>query len=168
MIIENSILRGYKQLENVTVSKRMKAYFIDLAFAIIVAMLLALLISVVLYLISKIIHNELYDLIVDIGYEVCLILAILLYPIFKDIIFTDGSIGYKIMKIKVLDQKTNLPPIKKKLILKGLFFYVHVIDFIFSAIRLDRLSLSDIITDTRVVYKSDYDTEKEFSGDKIN
>ena len=123
------------------------------------ASFLRLLAQVIALIILSMFDNDSTHAIIDNCFKISLILLICVYPIFKDLLFPCGSIGCKAMNIKIIDQKTNLRPTKKKLILRGLFFYLYLIDFIVSYKRQDNNSLTDIITGTRLVSQTYYDAE---------
>lgn len=142
-------------MKNITFSKRIKAYIIDWVFIIILMSGLLCLIGTILVIIGELLNNNLLNF--DILYFVILVGSVYIYPIFKDLTFSCGSIGCKIMKIKIVDQESGLRPTKKQLILRGFFFMVYPIDLIFVYKRLDNLSLSDIVTNTRVIYQFEND-----------
>lgn len=140
-------------MKNVAVSKRIKAYIVDWLFIIILMIGLLFILGTPLIIIMEISNSKYLNF--DIMYFSFLIFSVYIYPIFKDLIFPCGSIGYKIAKIKIVDQKTGLRPTTKQLILRGLFFMLVPIDIAFAAKRLDNLSLFDIATNTKVIYQSE-------------
>lgn len=149
-------------MNKVTVSKRTKAYFIDWLFMIAFFLNLFVLIRAIIWMVFEIwktVENDSMERIANIFFLIGTILFMLIFPIFKDLIFPCGNVGFKIMKIKVIDQKSELSPTKKQLMLRGLLFYFYIIDIVVSRVRLDNLSLSDIVTNTKLVSQFAYDTE---------
>ena len=146
---------------NVTLSKRTKAYFIDLFFIFIIFIVFLNLIIGIVSEFWKITANEPAQQIINTCFLVGIITFIIIFPIFKDLIFPCGGLGFRIMKIAVVDQKTTLPPTKKQLILRGLFFYLYIIDVIFARVRKDNLSLSDIVSGTKLAYRLDYEIKND-------
>ena len=139
-------------MKNISAKKKEKAYFIDW------------LSIIAIFIVSSSLLMLLWDFFcfefinADIAYNIifygCLIFSVLIYPIFKDLIFDCGSIGCKILKIKIVDENGNKPT-KKQLMLRGTFFHLFWIDYFVSKKSTDYCSLADKITKTKQVYLSD-------------
>lgn len=137
-------------MENVKVSKRVKAYILDLTFIILVVFPL---ITVFILVINGILFTKI-NVPNNVIMYITIFISLGIYPFFKDFIFKEGSIGNKIMKIQIIDIHTGKKPRKLKLMARNIFFPSCYLEFFCAYIRLDRKTVSDLMTDTRVVYKN--------------
>lgn len=84
--------------------------------------------------------------------EVVAILSYFSYFIFCDFVLKCGSIGKKLVGIKVIDIETQKKPKALRLIISSLLFMLFgVVNFIVMRSSLNRQALSDIITSTVVI-----------------
>ena len=92
-----------------------------------------------------------------------LLIGFWIYPIFKDLVFENGSLAKKIKKVKIIDEKTLEKPSVKKLILRNILYPLYPINLIFCKKRMDNRTLADIIFKTRVIYLEENKKAKEFN-----
>lgn len=137
-------------LVNCTFGKRLKSYFIDIA---VMFPIFIILMTIVLILLAEIAHIQPQFDPYKYGNIVAIIFLFILYPAIKDVPFKEGSVGNKVMHIEILDMKTGEKPKKIKLFIRNIFFVNMILEYIFSAFRLDRRTLGDLISNTRTVYK---------------
>ena len=128
---------------NAKSSIRAKAWYIDMAFFIPFCFIELIVCFVVL--------SESF---VDYLFESNLIFLILIIPyIFINEFFTkNGSLGKKIMKIKIINEENYKRPNKLRLLLRGIGNLLTALDILFCYRRIDRRSLGDVISKTRVIY----------------
>lgn len=143
-------------IKNCSFLTRVKMFYLDITFCFVLSTIFLISILLVGELFVIIFGETLRVLISDIGFYMTVFVFLLLL-IFKGGIFHKKSFSEKILKIKIIDKKTLIRPTIKKIILRNIFFPIIGIDLLFSLIRFDCLSLSDLITKTRVVYKIDPD-----------
>lgn len=144
-------------MRNISVKKKTTTYFID--WIVIIALYgIGMSLFMVLWYFFCFVINKLEiintDAVYNIIYYSCLVFSVLIYPLFKDLIFECGSIGCKLSKVKIINEN-GIKPTKKQLLLRGLLFHIFWIDFFVAKRRLDNCSLTDIITKTRQVYLFD-------------
>ena len=134
---------------NVSFGKRMKSCIIDLVFMIFLTAICVPIVGYVFLFISKLMGNELENKLLEL---VCMFICWVIYPVFMELLTSHGSLGKKLSKIKIIDAETGEKPTKKKLILRGLIFaFLLIFDVIVCRFNMEHLSLSDMITRTRVV-----------------
>lgn len=140
---------------NVKYNLRTRAFLWDLFFFIIFGiletMLLALISSLTFCLFGF--HILSYDN----AYFFAKLVYFSMYPYFfaSDLLTKNGSIGKKIVKIKIISQDEKFPLTKRRLLIRGLGNLLFPYDLIPCVRRIDRRSISDIISKTRVVYEND-------------
>ena len=136
---------------NCSAEKRLKAYFVDWIFVIITYIAIMTVMMISAYLVNLVVKgNVLIDVTYNIIYYTSLVLSIGIYPLFKDSLFKCGSIGCKLNKIEILNYD-NTRPTKKQMIIRGLFFHLFLIDYIFFKIDRKQISLSDRISKTKMM-----------------
>ena len=129
-------------------SKRRKAVIIDFIIAsVIFFCFLAIYISVKTPNITKGTENTIIRLL--------LLASYFILPLFKDFVFKNGSIGNKIMKIKIIDDVTKENPKKRQLFVRSVFFILEqLLLWRFFYETFDMRSIGDIVAKTRVVDKN--------------
>lgn len=141
---------------NVKESIRIKAWYIDMVF-LIPFMFLEIIILLALF------GEKLY-VILDNNYLIQLVF-IVPYLLINEFFTKNGSIGKKIMKIKIINKENENRPNKFRLLLRGVGNAFLVIDALFCYKRADRRSLGDIISKTRVIYAT---VEQQVKHENIN
>ncbi len=142
-------MKKYNDINSCSFKRRYIAFYIDaficiniILFAIIPALTLADLFSI-----------EVTDTFVNVFTIFMVILFILLMTI-KDFPFKNGSIGKKIMKMKIIDINTKQKPSSLKLMLSNFcFLNFGVIDYFVAKDSLDNRTLAEIVTSTAIVEK---------------
>ena len=140
-------------MKNISTSEKIKAHLADWMFIIVLFCVTIPLIMLPLQFFCHItqrldiLDNEIFSDIVDYG---TIVLTLVVYPMFKDLMFECGSVGCRIFKIKIVNDSGEKPT-KRQLILRGCFFHMIWIDIFVSMKRLDNRSLTDIITKTRQI-----------------
>ena len=141
-------------MEYCDANKRLKVYFIDWLFIIIIYIIIMSLMMIGCYLIDLILkQNMLIGTAYDIIYYTSLITSVFIYPLFKDMIFKCGSIGCKLSKFKIKSVNGD-EPTKKQLLIRGIFFHLFFIDYIIMKIDINYSPLSDKVSKTKMVQKT--------------
>ncbi len=73
----------------------------------------------------------------------------IVYPLFKDLIFKNASIGKKLFKLHIVDSKNEVPR-KSKMILRNITFFIAPIEILLILLN-NGIRLGDIIADTKVI-----------------
>lgn len=103
-------------IRNCDFKDRLKIYAIDFIFCGVGYIIVFMTITICLYLFDKIVafeffeKNTYYKIVDTISY----VIGFYIYPIFKDLFFENGSVAKKIMKVQLIDSKTNEKPTIKK------------------------------------------------------
>lgn len=146
---------------NVKFSRRIKAWYIDWAFFIPFS-ILELLIA---YLVVYVFNNDGVLFWIDEHFDAFFIFDVFLYFFVCDLFTKNGSIGKKIMKIKIVNEHDGKRPPKWKLFIRGIVDFFDGIDILFCAKRIDRRSFGDLVCKTRVVYAT---IEEQIKHEDIN
>ena len=135
---------------NCSTKDRIKAIAVDYAVSFLICITTVMIMATMVYIAYIAFQIDLRNIRGDV---LAYIIAFKIFPIFKELFFPCGSIGYKLLKFKVVDLENDQKPTNKKMLIRGLIFAIFpMIDIIVSAVRLDRRTLTDIITKTRVIY----------------
>lgn len=138
-------------LINAKASIRFKAFLWDLLFCAIY-MILAIILSAI---ISEITFWLFDFYLVDLRYFMdVLYLSSYVYFFFSDFFTKSGSIGKKIMKLKIVSEH-GLKAKKRNILLRGFGNIFMIVDVLFCRINIDRHSISDSVSNTRVVYATE-------------
>ena len=134
------------KLINVKPSLRVKAFFWDMVMSI-PFFALGL---IVFFICSHLFSRETADKIVESG--ILERLFIFTYLLIFELFTKNGSVGKKIMKVKVVNLENDSRPSFGRMLLRGVGNLLSFVDLLFCYKRLDRRSLGDLISKTRVVY----------------
>ena len=138
---------------NTPYSIRKKALLLDLLFAIIFCVILCPIVLLILDVVEDIFKLDyiLYEKIAFLD-RIIYGTAYSAYFTFKDFLTKNGSLGNKIMKIKVIDAQTGEKPKNNMLLLRGITSTLtSYFDVLCCLVRKDDLSITDILSKTCVV-----------------
>ena len=138
-------------LINAKISVRIKAFLWDILFCSIY-MILAIFLSAIISEITL----ELFDFsLLDLPFFIEIIYySMHVYFFFSDFLTRKGSIGKKIMKLKIVNEDGSKPR-KRSFLLRGIGNMLMIIDLIPCGNNIERRSISDRVSKTRVVYEND-------------
>ena len=83
------------------------------------------------------------------------VLWFLLFPLFKDCIFKNASLGKKILGIQIVNIGDKTQPLTIQLIKRNIMFYFIFIEIIVFFLNSGR-TVGDVISNTAVVYNKDF------------
>ena len=131
---------------NVKPSLRVKAFFWDMVMSI-PFFVLGL---IIFFISSNFFFKETANKIVESG--ILERLFVYTYFLISELFTKNGSVGKKIMKVKVVNLENDSRPSFGRMLLRGVGNLLSFVDLHFCYTRLDRRSLGDLISKTRVVY----------------
>ena len=137
------------KLTNVKPSLRVKAFFWDAVMSI-PFFVLGL---IIFFISSNFFSRETANKIVESGFLERLF--VYTYFLISELFTKNGSVGKKIMKVKVVNLENDSRPSFGRMLLRGVGNLLSFVDLLFCYKRLDRRSLGDLISKTRVVYATD-------------
>jgi len=77
-------------------------------------------------------------------------LSFILFPLFKDCLFGNASLGKQLMRLKIVDIKTDRKVSVGQLVLRNITFYIPLIEFIMMLANHGN-TIGDLITHTAVM-----------------
>lgn len=81
------------------------------------------------------------------------ILCLIVFPLIKDMLFGNASIGKRIMRLKVINADTGNSPSIISLIIRNITFYIPPVE-LFSFLANNGMTIGDKISHTTVVDRS--------------
>ena len=140
-------------MKNCKANVRIKSYAIDLAIFVVSVAVLAPAFLAIAYFVFEAFDavSKFEELHID---NLLAFIFLYLMLLTKDFVTENGSIGNKIIKIKIVAADGTSKPSKKQLFIRGVIACLLPIEIMLCFFNIDRLSLSDIVSKTKVVYES--------------
>ncbi len=80
------------------------------------------------------------------------VMILIVFPLLKDLLFKNASLGKKVLGLRIIDAKTGNKPRASQVVIRNLVFYLVFLNAI--VLLITKRSLGDMISGTQVVSKN--------------